>query len=160
MQARALLRRVSARRAGIDRRVSAWSRGWRYASQRPAVFGDARRVVVGARVVINDVLLNTVSGRIIIGDDTLIAHGVALLTGTHGGVVGRARADDVPTEGRDIVIGKRAWIGSGALVLGGVTIGDDATVASGAVVTRDVAAGITVAGIPARPLVRSVSRTV
>ena len=42
--------------------------------------------------------------------------------------------------------------GGGATIIGGVTIGDDAIIAAGAVVTRDVAPGATVAGVPARVL--------
>ena len=50
------------------------------------------------------------------------------------------------------VVESRASIGSGAVVLGGVRIGEGALVGAGAVVTRDVAAGETVAGVPARAL--------
>lgn len=54
--------------------------------------------------------------------------------------------------GRPVVIGRNVWIGGGVLILPGVTIGDDAIVGAGAVVTRDVGPGVTVAGNPARPL--------
>ncbi len=52
--------------------------------------------------------------------------------------------------GRPVRIGANAWIGGGAIVLPGVTIGDDACVGAGSVVTRDVPPGATVAGNPAR----------
>lgn len=52
---------------------------------------------------------------------------------------------------RPVEIGKNVWIGGGAIILGGVTIGDDAIIAAGAVVTRDVSAQTTVMGNPARP---------
>jgi len=48
-----------------------------------------------------------------------------------------------------VALGKRAYIGADALIMPGVSIGDDAVVAAGAVVTRDVPAGAVVAGIPA-----------
>jgi maltose O-acetyltransferase len=54
--------------------------------------------------------------------------------------------------GRPIRIGADAWIGGGAILLPGVSIGEGAIVAAGAVVTRDVPAGTTVAGNPARHL--------
>ena len=52
---------------------------------------------------------------------------------------------------KPVEIGKNVWIGGGAIILGGVTIGDDAIIAAGAVVTRDVSAQTTVLGSPARP---------
>jgi UDP-2-acetamido-3-amino-2,3-dideoxy-glucuronate N-acetyltransferase len=55
----------------------------------------------------------------------------------------------VPTRVR-----RGASIGSGATILCGVTIGEDAMIGAGAVVTRDVAPGETVAGVPARALLR------
>lgn len=54
--------------------------------------------------------------------------------------------------GRPITIGRNVWIGGAVLILPGVSIGDNAVVGAGSVVTRDVAAGVTVAGNPARPL--------
>ena len=54
--------------------------------------------------------------------------------------------------GKPITIGDNVWIGGSALILPGINIGDDAVIGAGAVVTRDVAAGVTVAGNPARPL--------
>lgn len=52
--------------------------------------------------------------------------------------------------GRPVRIGRNVWIGGGAIVLPGVTIGDDAVVGAGSVVTKDVRAGATVRGNPAR----------
>ena len=49
-----------------------------------------------------------------------------------------------------VVIRRNAWIGAGAVILPGVTVGENAIVAAGAVVTKDVADNTVVAGIPAK----------
>jgi len=57
--------------------------------------------------------------------------------------------------GRSPVLGDDVFVGSGAKVIGGLTVGNRAQVGANAVVTRDVPADVTVVGIPARPLERS-----
>jgi maltose O-acetyltransferase len=52
--------------------------------------------------------------------------------------------------GRPVRIGENVWIGGGAMILPGITIGDDAVIGAESVVTRDVPPGATVVGNPAR----------
>jgi maltose O-acetyltransferase len=99
-------------------------------------------VFVNFNVVILDVA--TVS----IGDLTQIGPGAQLLTADHPRDA-RQRAEGLE-RGLPIRVGRNVWIGAGALVLPGVSIGDDAVVGAGSVVTRDVPAGCTVVGNPAR----------
>lgn len=87
-----------------------------------------------------------------IGAGTQVGPGVQILTADHPRDAA-LRAQKLEY-GRPIRIGANVWIGGGALILPGVTIGDDAIVGAGSVVTRDVPAGATVAGNPARPLAR------
>jgi maltose O-acetyltransferase len=86
-----------------------------------------------------------------IGDMTQIGPYAQVLTADHPR--DKETRDAGLEFGKPITIGRNVWIGGGALILPGVTIEDDAIIGAGAVVTRDVAAGITVAGNPARPLV-------
>lgn len=80
-----------------------------------------------------------------IGNDCVLADGVFIGSSDHD------RHDRHRVHGSGpIMIGDRVFIGQRAVVLGGVTIGDGATVGAHAVVTRDVPAGATVVGIPAR----------
>lgn len=84
-------------------------------------------------------------GGIIIGENTNISSYSKIVTGGH--------IADSPTfdvEFLPIVIGKRVWICTGAIILGGVTIGDGAIIAAGSVVTKDVAPYTIVGGIPAK----------
>lgn len=79
----------------------------------------------------------------VVGEHTKILHRVTL-----GGREGHAAAD-----GRtNPMIGKHVLIGSGAFVLGPVTVGDYARIGAGAVVLEDVPEGCTVCGIPAKPI--------
>lgn len=85
-----------------------------------------------------------------IGAGTQIGPGVQILTADHPREAAvRARMVEF---GRPIVIGRNVWIGGGAIILPGVTIGDDAIIGAGSVVTRDVPVAATVTGNPARRL--------
>lgn len=94
----------------------------------------------------NCVVLDVVT--VTIGDGTQIGPGVQILTADHPRDPVQRRAG--LEFGRPVCIGANVWIGGGAIVLPGVTIGDDAVVGAGAVVTRDVRAGVTVVGNPAK----------
>jgi UDP-2-acetamido-3-amino-2,3-dideoxy-glucuronate N-acetyltransferase len=89
-----------------------------------------------------------------IADEVFVGHGVLFVNDkqpratTDEGVV-QAEADWDLLETR---VERRASIGSGAVILGGLTVGTDTLVGAGAVVTKDVESGATVAGNPARPL--------
>jgi maltose O-acetyltransferase len=87
-----------------------------------------------------------------IGDLTQIGPGVQILTPDHPR--GPAERRSGLEFGRPIRIGANVWIGGGAIILPGVTVGDDAIIGAGAVVTKDVAPGATVGGNPARPIGR------
>jgi UDP-2-acetamido-3-amino-2,3-dideoxy-glucuronate N-acetyltransferase len=91
-----------------------------------------------------------------IDDEVFVGHGVMFINDkypratTDSGVLQRASDWEVQVTR----VRRGASLGSGAVILGGVTIGEDALVGAGAVVRRDVEGGTTVAGVPAR-LVRS-----
>jgi len=85
-----------------------------------------------------------------IGDHVLLGPGVHLYTATHPlDSAERRRGLELA---KPIVVGDDVWLGGGAIVLPGVTIGARAVVGAGSVVTRDVPADDRVAGNPARPM--------
>ena len=85
-------------------------------------------------------------GGVTIGDGCQIGHNVVFATLNHG----LAPEDRKHTYPKPIVLGKNVWVGSNSTILQGVTIGDNAVVGAGAVVTKDVAADTVVGGVPAR----------
>jgi len=87
-----------------------------------------------------------------IGDHVLLGPGVHLYTATHPPDAAERRSG--LELAKPIAVGDDAWLGGGAIVLPGVTIGARAVVGAGSVVTRDVSADERVAGNPARPIGR------
>ena len=114
-------------------------------------YGYNIRLGAGVFLNFNCVILDSVS--VSIGDLTQIGPGVQILGADHPRDPAQRRA--LLEFGRPVRIGRNVWIGGGALIMPGVTVGDDATIGAGSVVTRDVAAGATVVGNPARPIARS-----
>jgi acetyltransferase-like isoleucine patch superfamily enzyme len=115
----------------------------------PPFYTDfGKNITIGKDVFINSGCHFQDQGGIEIGDGALIGHNVVLATINH---------DLNPRKNRKnhyapIKIGTRVWIGSNATILPGVTIGNYAVVAAGAVVTRDVPAMTIVGGVPAKVL--------
>jgi maltose O-acetyltransferase len=103
---------------------------------------------VGARTFANYGLISLDVATVTIGDDVQIGPNVQLLTALHPVEPGPRR--DKWEAARPITIGHNVWLGGGALILPGVTIGDDTVVGAGAVVTRDLPPGVVAVGNPAR----------
>lgn len=109
-----------------------------------------RGAVVGARCKIQSHTF--VCDGVTIKDEVFVGHGVMFVNDKRP----RATTDEGARQKNEdwnllpTVVESRASIGSGAIVLGGLTIGAGALVGAGAVVTRDVAPGEVVAGVPAR----------
>jgi maltose O-acetyltransferase len=109
-------------------------------------YGYNIRLGPGAFLNFNCVILDVVA--VTIGAGTQIGPAVQIYAADHprDASVRRSGAEF----GRPIHIGRNVWIGGGAIILPGVRIGDDALIGAGSVVTRDVPAGATALGNPAR----------
>ncbi len=115
--------------------------------------GDVReRLTIGPNCFVNVRCHFELCDVITIGSGVAIGHEVLVLTSSHRIGAADQRAGELVTA--SVSIGSGAWIGARAIIHPGVTVGAGSIVASGAVVTRDVAADTLVAGIPAR-LVRA-----
>ena len=113
----------------------------------PPIYSDCgKNITVGKGVFINSGCCFQDQARITLGDDCLIGHQVVFATLNHDLAPDR-RKHMLPAP---IVLGKNVWIGAHATILPGVTIGDNAVVAAGAVVAKDVPQNVIVAGVPAK----------
>ena len=115
----------------------------------PPFYTDfGKNITIGKDVFINSGCHFQDQGGIEIGDGALIGHNVVLATINHDlNPKGNRKNHYAP-----IRIGAHVWIGSNATILPGVTIGDWAVVAAGAVVVQDVPAMTVVGGVPAKVL--------
>jgi acetyltransferase-like isoleucine patch superfamily enzyme len=112
------------------------------------------KLSVGAGVIFGHHCTLGVEGELTIGDDCLIAELVSIRDHDH-----EFARDDIPVREQGarsapVSIGRDVWIGGKATITSGVSVGDHAVVAAGAVVTRDVAAWSIVGGVPAREIGR------
>ena len=130
-------------------------KAWRLFGRRDvSAFGDftvlcPKNVKVGANLAINHDVFIIGGAGVTIGDDVVLSTR-SMLIDVSLSPVGFARTATRAYENRPIAIGDGAWIGAGAMILPGVTVGTRSIVAAGSVVTKDVPAFTVVAGNPAK----------
>jgi acetyltransferase-like isoleucine patch superfamily enzyme len=110
------------------------------------------RVIHGENLVLGrGVWFYLAINGVVIGDGTMIAGGVKIISANH-------ECDDFHKHAKcdPIRIGKRCWLAANCVVLPGVQLGDDVIVGAGAVVTRSFPSGSVIGGVPAK-VIRSVT---
>jgi acetyltransferase-like isoleucine patch superfamily enzyme len=107
-------------------------------------------VSIGAKTVLGQECTISAFQRVSIGRECVLADRVMLIDFDHGMVEVERPIRLQGIYKRDVHVGNNVWIGYGASILRGVTIGDNAVVGTSAVVTNDVPANAVVAGVPAR----------
>lgn len=118
------------------------------------------RLSLGSNVGLSAAVL-VAALSIVVGDDTQIGSGAVIVDNDLHSLDPTGRWGELdPSEARPVNIGKRVFIGARAIILKGVSVGDDAVVGAGAVVTRSVPSGCLAVGNPAvaRPITRGISR--
>jgi acetyltransferase-like isoleucine patch superfamily enzyme len=89
------------------------------------------------------------AGKVIFKKNSMIANNVKIVTSTHD-----PSTEDMRFTGihKDVIIEENAWIGAGAIILGGVTIGKDSIVGAGSLVNKNVEPFAVNVGVPAKPI--------
>jgi maltose O-acetyltransferase len=128
----------------------------------PPFFCDyGENIYIGARTFVNFSCVFLDSAEIRIGTDVLLGPGVQLLTPSHPlraadriVAADQRKLGESPyrTNALPISVGDRVWIGGGTIVLPGITIGNDAMIGAGSVVTSDIPANALAVGNPSRVL--------
>ena len=109
---------------------------------------SGKHVHLGRNVYANFNLTLVDDADIYIGDMTMIAPNVTITTATHP--ILPSLRENALQYNVDVHIGKNVWIGAGAIILPGVTIGDNSVIGAGSVVTKDIPANVVAVGVPCR----------
>lgn len=107
-----------------------------------------RHVHFGTGIYVNSNVTMIDDGHIYIGNRVLIGPNVSIVTANHplNPLLRRVEMQ----YNRDVHIGENVWIGAGAVILPGVTVGKNSVISAGAVVTRDIPENVLAVGVPAR----------
>lgn len=109
-----------------------------------------RHLHLGSHVYINSSLTAVDDTHIYIGDHTMLGPNVTLAAAAHP--LSPAMREKGLQYNQPIHIGRNCWIGAGAILLPGVSVGDNTVIGAGSVVTRDIPANVVAAGVPCRVL--------
>ena len=126
-----------------------------------AIFGDYT-MISGSRIIVADNATLSIKGgymnfnstiivkkKVTIGEGVIIAPGVTIRDSDAHSIKGSETA-------KEVEIGNHVWIGTNAIILKGVKIGDNSVIAAGAVVTKDVPKNSVVAGVPAKVIKKNI----
>ena len=112
------------------------------------------QIIIGNNVMLTDYIQISAIDKVVLGDNLLVGQSVYISDNSHGdadkAAIGIAPIKRPLTSKGPVIIGKNVWIGRGAVILSGVTVGDNAIIGANSVVTRDVPNNSVVAGAPAK----------
>lgn len=120
------------------------------------VYNGYKNISIGNNVYLTDVLLNAGDhlGKILIGDNVFFGHHVQVLARGHDYTKFGLERQNTVIE-KPVHIKEGVWVGSGAIILPGVTIGKNSIIGAGSIVTKDVKPYTVVAGNPAKLIKRN-----
>ena len=125
---------------------------WSWVGHGTKIRAHEGEVRIGAKSVLGQECTLTAFQHVEIGRECIVADRVMLIDFDHGVVEVDRPIREQGIYKRDVRVGSNNWIGYGACILRGVTVGDNCVIGSNTVVTKDVASNAVVAGAPAKVL--------
>lgn len=113
-----------------------------------------RRLSIGDRCFIGDDVMIDVRGGVGMEHDVTVSNRASIVTHINVGYADHPLQQSYPTKESSVMIRRGVYIGTGAIILPGVTIGEQSVVGAGAVVTKNVSKRTVVVGVPAKPMRR------
>lgn len=110
------------------------------------------RLSIGNRCFLGDGVMVDVRGGVTLEDDVTISNRTNIVSHINVGFADHPLQEVYPTRESPVLFKRGAYVGTGVIILPGVTVGERSIVGAGAVVTRDVAKGTVVVGVPAKIL--------
>ncbi len=123
---------------------------WSWIGHGTKIRAHEGEVRIGAKTVVGQECTISSFQHVSIGRECIVADRVMLIDFDHGVVEVERPVREQGIYKRDVRVGNNVWIGYGACILRGVTVGDNAVIGTNAVVTKDVPANAIVGGVPAR----------
>lgn len=123
---------------------------WSWLGHGTKVRAHEGEVVIGAKSVLGQECTISAYQHVSIGRECIVADRVMLIDFDHGVVEVERPIRLQGIYKRDVRVGHNVWIGYGACVLRGVTVGDNSVIGTNAVVTKDLPANAVAGGVPAR----------
>ena len=114
---------------------------------RGVVFSCPQNIECGSNVTINPQCYFAAKGGIFLGDNVTLSAGAKILSSSlkvENGVIQKRHIH------KPVILKNNVWIGAGAMICPGVTVGENTIIAAGAVVTKDIPSNSVAAGIPAK----------
>ncbi|HWV84220.1 MAG TPA: acyltransferase [Capillimicrobium sp.] len=125
---------------------------WSWIGHGTKIRAHEGEVRIGAKTVLGQECTISSFQHVSIGRECILADRVMLIDFDHGVVEVERPIREQGIYKRDVRVGHNVWVGYGACILRGATVGDNAIVGTSTVVTKDVAANAVVGGVPARVL--------
>ncbi|MBR5747458.1 MAG: hypothetical protein IKY01_01585 [Prevotella sp.] len=113
------------------------------------IVGSYSNIILHTHSEVNSGVFLLAKDIIEIGENSTLAYGATIITSANPNSPWNKLADIYPRMTAPVTIGDNVWIGSNAIILPGVKVGEMSVVAAGSVVTKDVPSGVLVAGNPA-----------